>query len=64
MLRTLDALLPQLEALIATGNDVYRAVSSVPGVSTLGRFANRGAEPPSEGAPAKKRPPRARPQSR
>jgi len=42
MIRTMDAMLPQLEALVATGNDVYKAVSSVPGVSTLGRLANRG----------------------
>ncbi len=39
MIRTMDAILPQLEALVATGNEVYNAVSSVPGVSTLGRLA-------------------------
>lgn len=55
MVRTLDALLPQLEALVATGNDVFRAAASVPGVSTLGRFANRG-NPPPETKPT--RPPR------
>ena len=42
MIRTMDAVLPQLEALVATGNDVYNAVSSVPGVSTLSRLATRG----------------------
>lgn len=42
MIRTMDAILPQLEALVATGNEVYGAVSSLPGVSTLGRLANRG----------------------
>jgi hypothetical protein len=42
LIRTMDALLPQLEALVATGNDVYNAVSSVPGVSTLSRLATRG----------------------
>jgi hypothetical protein len=42
MLRTMDAVLPQLEALVATGNDVFTAVSSLPGVSTVGRFVNRG----------------------
>ena len=52
MLRTMDAMLPQLESLVATGNDVYRAVSSVPGVSTLGRFATRGSDtPPRDKAP-------------
>ena len=56
MLRTLDALLPQLEALVATGNDVYRAVSTMPGVSTLGRFTNRAAaEPPREEKPPRRR---------
>lgn len=39
MIRTLDRLLPQLEALVATGDDVFRALSSLPGVSTLGRLA-------------------------
>ena len=42
MIRTMDAVLPQLEALVATGNEVYGAVSSLPGVSTLGRLATRG----------------------
>ncbi|BBX02570.1 hypothetical protein MMOR_35060 [Mycolicibacterium moriokaense] len=42
MIRTMDAILPQLEALVATGNEVYGAVSSLPGVATLGRLANRG----------------------
>ncbi len=41
MIRTMDAVLPQLEALVETGNDVYSAVSSIPGVSTLSRFAGR-----------------------
>ena len=45
MIRTMDALLPQLEALVATGNDVYNAVSSIPGASTLGRLATGGVRP-------------------
>jgi ABC-type transporter Mla subunit MlaD len=45
MIRTMDALLPQLEALVATGNDVYNAVSSIPGASTLSRLATGGASP-------------------
>ncbi len=36
MIRTMDAVLPQLEALVATGNEVYGAVSSLPGVVHLG----------------------------
>lgn len=48
MLRTMDALLPQLEALVSTGNDIYRTVASMPGVSTLGRFTSRGSDTPSE----------------
>jgi ABC-type transporter Mla subunit MlaD len=50
MLRTMDAMLPQLEALVATGNDVFNAVSSIPGVATLGRFAGRA----GEGSPRRK----------
>ena len=57
MLRTMDAMLPQLEALVATGNEVYRAVSSLPGVATLGRFTNRGAAEEREGKPPRKRSP-------
>jgi hypothetical protein len=53
MIRTMDAMLPQLEALVATGNDVFTAVSSIPGVSTLGRFATRGSD-----EPPKRKPPR------
>ncbi len=45
-IRTMDALLPKLEALVATGNDVFSAVSSLPGVSTFGRFAARGSDAP------------------
>ena len=39
MFRTMDRLLPQLEALIATGNDVFRTLSGIPGVATLSRLA-------------------------
>ena len=60
MIRTMDAVLPQLEALVATGNEVYGAVSSLPGVSHLGRLANRGsppaAEKPPRGRSAQKKP--------
>jgi ABC-type transporter Mla subunit MlaD len=55
MIRTMDALLPKLEALVARGNDVYEAVSSVPGVSALGRLATRGSDVPSRKKPAKGR---------
>src|SRR5690349_23951288 len=41
MIRTMDALLPQLEALVATGNDVYNAVASLPGASTRDRKSTR-----------------------
>lgn len=50
-LRTLDRLLPQIEALIATGNEIYGALARIPGVSTLGRFAGRSTDEDS----AKKR---------
>jgi hypothetical protein len=35
MFQTMDRMLPQLEALIATGNDVYRGLSGIPAVATL-----------------------------
>ncbi len=38
MLRTMDRMLPQLETLVATGDDAFKALSSLPGVSSLGRF--------------------------
>jgi hypothetical protein len=38
MVRAMDRLLPQLEALIATGNDVFKGLSNLPGVSRLGRL--------------------------
>jgi len=38
-LRTMDRLLPQLEALLATGDEIYGALSRIPGVSTLTRIA-------------------------
>jgi hypothetical protein len=51
MLRTMDALLPQVEALVVTGNELYNAVSSVPGVSTLGRLTTRSSSPPPRKKP-------------
>jgi hypothetical protein len=51
----MDAILPQLEALVATGNEVYNAVASVPGVSTLSRLANRGADAVPRKQPSKSR---------
>ena len=39
MIRTMDHILPQLEALVATSDEVFKTVSSLPGVSTIGRFA-------------------------
>ncbi|MGV9797472.1 hypothetical protein ACWDTP_05370 [Mycobacterium sp. NPDC003449] len=41
MFRTMDRLLPQFEALIATGNDVFRMLSGIPGLSRLNRFTGR-----------------------
>ncbi|OBB26261.1 hypothetical protein A5792_03930 [Mycolicibacterium peregrinum] len=42
MFRTLDRLLPQLESLINTGNDVFRMLTSLPGVSAINRITGRG----------------------
>lgn len=52
MLRTMDRLLPRLEALVATGDEVYQALSNLPGVATLTRFA---AGRPPEGRSSDKR---------
>jgi ABC-type transporter Mla subunit MlaD len=54
MIRTMDAVLPQLEALVKTGNEVYGAVSGLPGVATLSRLASRGS-PPAEEKPSRGR---------
>ncbi len=40
MIRTMDHLLPQLESLVATSDEVFKTVSSLPGVSTIGRIAS------------------------
>ena len=40
MIRTMDHMLPQLEALVAASDEVFKTVSSLPGVSTIGRFAS------------------------
>jgi ABC-type transporter Mla subunit MlaD len=49
MVRTMDRLLPRLEALVATGNDVFKALSAIPGVSTLGRLASGRSSDEREG---------------
>jgi ABC-type transporter Mla subunit MlaD len=54
MIRTMDHMLPQLEALVARGDEVFKTVSSLPGVSTIGRFAS-GA---STTSPRKRPPPK------
>ena len=43
-LRTMDRLLPQLEALAAAGDEIYGALSRIPGASTLSRFAGRSSD--------------------
>ncbi|KHO22061.1 hypothetical protein [Mycolicibacterium setense] len=42
MFRTVDRLLPQLESLINTGNDVFRMLTNIPGISSLNRITGRG----------------------
>ncbi|NEW40069.1 hypothetical protein GV794_19065 [Nocardia cyriacigeorgica] len=39
-----DRLLPRLEAMISLGEDLFGALSKLPGVSMLGRLAGRGEE--------------------
>ena len=50
-LRAMDRLMPQLEAMVATGDEIYGAMSRIPGVSTLSRFAGLS----SDEDPPKKR---------
>ena len=54
MFRAMDRVLPQLEALIATGNEVYNGLSGIPGVATLGRLAglSSGGDPDTGAARA------------
>jgi hypothetical protein len=54
MVRTMDRLLPQLEAVVATSDEAFKTLSSLPGVSTIGRFAG-GAASSSRKRPAAKR---------
>lgn len=53
MIRTMDHLLPQLETLVATSDEVFKTVSSLPGVSTIGRLAG-GATQSTRGRPPRK----------
>jgi hypothetical protein len=39
MIRAMDHLLPQLETMVTTGDEMFRTVSSLPGVATVGRLA-------------------------
>ena len=49
MVRTMERLLPQLEALVATGNDALKQLSSIPGVSTLERLVSGRSSGEGEG---------------
>jgi hypothetical protein len=44
MFGALDRLIPRLEATIALGDDVFRAVGKLPGMGTLGRVTGVSAE--------------------
>ncbi|MBO0679073.1 hypothetical protein JRC04_16535 [Mycolicibacterium sp. S2-37] len=44
-LQAMDRLLPQLQALVAQGDAVYRAVGNLPGVGTVGRITGLGPKP-------------------
>ncbi len=52
-LRTMDRLLPQLEALVSTGTEIYGALSRIPGISTLTRMA--GGQPSDDDQRGKRR---------
>ncbi len=56
MFRTLDRLLPQLEALVDAGTDVFKAMSTIPGVATLTRLAGLNLDDSEPPAPGQQRP--------
>ena len=43
-LRAMDRLMPQLEAMAATGDEIFGALSRIPGASTLSRFTGRSTD--------------------
>jgi hypothetical protein len=47
----MDRLLPQLESLVATSDEVFKTVSSLPGVSTIGRIAGGTTSPKTRKRP-------------
>jgi len=58
MLRTMDRLLPQLEALVATSDEAFKTLSSLPGVSGLGRLTGGSSSSiRKRSAPKKSQPP-------
>jgi ABC-type transporter Mla subunit MlaD len=59
-LQALDRILPQLQALAATGDAAFRAVGDLPGVGTFGRITGltpREAPPEDKGKTRKRRGP-------
>jgi ABC-type transporter Mla subunit MlaD len=57
MIRTMDRLLPQLETLAATSDELYKTVSTLPGVSTIGRIAGGAASSTRKAAAKRPKPP-------
>ncbi|MCK0173838.1 MULTISPECIES: hypothetical protein [Mycobacteriaceae] len=57
-LQAMDRVLPQLQALIAQGDAMYRAVGNLPGVGTVGRITGLGPrdEPPAKPTDEKPKP--------
>ena len=49
MVESMERLLPELEALIAAGNGVFKPLSSIPGVSTFGRLVSGRSSGEDEG---------------
>lgn len=54
----IDRLLPQLEAVVARGDQAVRVVQNIPGVSTIGRITGLSADtnPAPEAKTSKRRP--------
>jgi exonuclease VII small subunit len=60
-LQAVDRLLPQLEGLVARGDDAIAAVRSIPGVGTFGRITGLGGNPAAAQPDPKSRKPANRP---
>ena len=53
-LQTIDRLLPQLEAMVARGDEAFQTLRDIPGVGAFGRLTGFSARPEPEPKPGTK----------